>query len=249
MLVIRGQTTRAAAEAARSTALDVLQEPQHLVALALQPTPRRRSSGRRRRPVARTPSQRSAASPRPEGASRSAPASRAVAVSAQAISEPLGQIAAAFDWVKTETAGPSSSVETAGCWCQHGGTGRPIPPWLSDEPAWPTLRCHLLLLVMNGADPHERLRAACDAEELISAGDRAAVLDWRLRGHQHARSKVHCRGCPAFLTASTSIPSGGHIWLPDHGWLLGSPASPPQRRSRRAGLGGQAACPAGRVDG
>jgi hypothetical protein len=55
-----------------------------------------------------------------------------------------------------------------------------LVPGLTDEPAWPTLRAHLLLLSMNGADPHARLRAACDIKELISADDRAAVLDWRL---------------------------------------------------------------------
>jgi conjugative relaxase-like TrwC/TraI family protein len=55
-----------------------------------------------------------------------------------------------------------------------------LVPGLADEPAWPTLRAHLLLLAVDGADPHQRLRAACDARQLISAGDRAAVLDWRL---------------------------------------------------------------------
>ena len=55
-----------------------------------------------------------------------------------------------------------------------------LVPGLTDEPAWPTLRAHLLILSMNGADPHARLRAACDMKELISADDRAAVLDWRL---------------------------------------------------------------------
>jgi hypothetical protein len=55
-----------------------------------------------------------------------------------------------------------------------------LVPRLTDEPAWPTLRAHLLLLVADGADPHERLRAAYNARELISADDRAAVLDWRL---------------------------------------------------------------------
>jgi hypothetical protein len=53
-------------------------------------------------------------------------------------------------------------------------------PGLADEPAWPTLRAHLLLLALGGADPYERLRAVCDDRELISADDRAAVLDWRL---------------------------------------------------------------------
>jgi hypothetical protein len=55
-----------------------------------------------------------------------------------------------------------------------------LVPGLVDEPAWPTLRAHLLLLATDGADPYERLRAACDARELISSDDRAAVLDWRL---------------------------------------------------------------------
>jgi hypothetical protein len=55
-----------------------------------------------------------------------------------------------------------------------------LVPGLTDEPAWPTLRAHLLLLALDGADPHERLRAACDLRELVSADDRAAVLDWRL---------------------------------------------------------------------
>ena len=55
-----------------------------------------------------------------------------------------------------------------------------LVPGLTDEPAWPTLRAHLLLLAVHGADPHQRLRAACDARELISADDRAAVLNWRL---------------------------------------------------------------------
>ena len=53
-------------------------------------------------------------------------------------------------------------------------------PELTDEPAWPTLRAHLLLLAGDGADPHQRLRAAYDVKEISSADDRAAVLDWRL---------------------------------------------------------------------
>jgi hypothetical protein len=53
-------------------------------------------------------------------------------------------------------------------------------PGLTDEPAWPTLRGRLLLLAADGADPHERLREACEAREMRSADDQAAVLDWRL---------------------------------------------------------------------
>jgi conjugative relaxase-like TrwC/TraI family protein len=55
-----------------------------------------------------------------------------------------------------------------------------LVPGLVDEPAWPTLRAHLLLLAADGSDPHERLRAAYDARGLISADDHAAVLEWRL---------------------------------------------------------------------
>jgi conjugative relaxase-like TrwC/TraI family protein len=55
-----------------------------------------------------------------------------------------------------------------------------LVPGLAHEPAWPTLRAHLLLLAAAGVDPHESLRAAFNASEITSADDRAAVLDWRL---------------------------------------------------------------------
>jgi hypothetical protein len=60
------------------------------------------------------------------------------------------------------------------------GSANQLIPGLADEPAWPTLRGHLLLLAADGADPHEWLQAAIDAREISSADDRAAVLDWRL---------------------------------------------------------------------
>jgi conjugative relaxase-like TrwC/TraI family protein len=60
------------------------------------------------------------------------------------------------------------------------GFANRLVPGLTDEPAWPTLRARLLLLAADGADPNERLRDACEASEMSSADDRAAVLDWRL---------------------------------------------------------------------
>jgi DNA primase catalytic core len=51
---------------------------------------------------------------------------------------------------------------------------------LSQEPAWPALRAHLLLLGAHGANPVEHLCAAANQRELDTAGDKAAVLDWRL---------------------------------------------------------------------
>jgi DNA primase catalytic core len=55
-----------------------------------------------------------------------------------------------------------------------------IMPGLIDEPAWPTLRAHLLLLAAQGIDPVAQLAAVADSRELTSADDRAAVLDCRL---------------------------------------------------------------------
>jgi DNA primase catalytic core len=63
-----------------------------------------------------------------------------------------------------------------------------IVPGLTGEPAWPTLRAHLLLLAAHGADPVAQLAATACARELDSADDRAAVVDWRLddTGHRNA---------------------------------------------------------------
>jgi hypothetical protein len=51
---------------------------------------------------------------------------------------------------------------------------------LTREAAWPTLRARLLLLLADDADPLAELRNAAQQLELDTAGDRAAVLDWRL---------------------------------------------------------------------
>ncbi|WP_392545268.1 MobF family relaxase [Oryzobacter telluris] len=61
------------------------------------------------------------------------------------------------------------------------GTGAErLIPDISDEPAWPTLRAHLILLAITGTDPLTALRGAATARELDTANDRAAVLHWRL---------------------------------------------------------------------
>ena len=53
-------------------------------------------------------------------------------------------------------------------------------PASTDDPAWPTLRAHLILLAATGADPLTALQTAASSRELDTADDRAAVLDWRL---------------------------------------------------------------------
>jgi hypothetical protein len=54
-------------------------------------------------------------------------------------------------------------------------------PGLTTEPAWPTLRAHLLVLAAEtGRHPLRHLQEAASGRDLSSAGDMAAVLYWRL---------------------------------------------------------------------
>jgi hypothetical protein len=56
-----------------------------------------------------------------------------------------------------------------------------VAPSLTSEPSWPTLRTHLLALAAEtGERPLLHLQAAATGRELHTAGDIAAVLDWRL---------------------------------------------------------------------
>ncbi|HEY6681971.1 MAG TPA: hypothetical protein VI030_03300 [Propionibacteriaceae bacterium] len=69
---------------------------------------------------------------------------------------------------------------------------------ITGEPAWPTVRTHLLLVAAHGIDPVAQLQAAASSGELNSAEDRAAVVDWRLddTGHRNT-GRVRCPGSPA----------------------------------------------------
>src|SRR5687768_15120884 len=54
-------------------------------------------------------------------------------------------------------------------------------PGLTAEPAWPTLRAHLVdLAAETGKHPLRHLQTAAAGRELHTAGDMAAVLYWRL---------------------------------------------------------------------
>ena len=55
-----------------------------------------------------------------------------------------------------------------------------LVPGLIDEPAWPALRAHLMLLQAQGGDAIGELADAVQVRDVESADDRAAVLDWRL---------------------------------------------------------------------
>jgi hypothetical protein len=51
---------------------------------------------------------------------------------------------------------------------------------LTAEPAWPTLRAHLLLMAAARADPVDELLYAAETRDLTSADDQAAVIDSRI---------------------------------------------------------------------
>jgi hypothetical protein len=61
------------------------------------------------------------------------------------------------------------------------GRADQVVPHLANEPSWPTLRAHLITLAAEtGEHPLLHLQAAAAGRELHTAGDMAAVLDWRL---------------------------------------------------------------------
>ena len=61
------------------------------------------------------------------------------------------------------------------------GQADQVIPELTNEPSWPALRAHLLALAAEtGEHPIIHLHTAAAGRELHTAGDMAAVLDWRL---------------------------------------------------------------------
>ena len=83
-----------------------------------------------------------------------------------------------------------------------------IVPGIADDPAWPTLRAHLILLAATGADPLTALHFAASSRELDTADDRAAVLDWRLDDPSTTPAPDHCPGCPASPSSSATTRTG-----------------------------------------
>ena len=86
-------------------------------------------------------------------------------------------------------------------------------PGLTTEPAWPTLRAHLLALAAETKHPLRHLLTAASGRDLETAGDMAAVLYWRLpAAHLPTRSAAWL---PAFQNACMTIPSGATTWQSD----------------------------------
>jgi len=82
---------------------------------------------------------------------------------------------------------------------------------LTDEPAWPTLRGHLLLLAAAGADPVSELLYAATTRDLTRAHDQAAVIDSRI----HEMNEGRRRGSVAVAVGH----SGPHRRRPELGTL------------------------------
>ena len=109
-------------------------------------------------------------------------------------------------------------------------------PGLADEPAWPALRAHLMLLGASGADPVAELRAAASDRELDTAGDRAAVLDWRLDASGMRNTAAGpLPWMPAVPATLAEHPHGATTWASEPTWWPSSLARsartpPPQPR-------------------
>jgi AAA domain len=81
---------------------------------------------------------------------------------------------------------------------------------LTAEPAWPTLRSHLLLLAAAGADPVDELFYAVATRDLTSADDQAAVIDWRI----HEMNEVAGGGPLAWLPGIPGRVAANPNWGP-----------------------------------
>ena len=75
-------------------------------------------------------------------------------------------------------------------------------PGLTDEPAWPTLRAHLLLLAAHGTDPVAQLAAV--------AGSRGEVL-----GGPQAVRNAAARVCIAVLLPVPAAAIASCSWAPE----------------------------------
>jgi hypothetical protein len=96
-------------------------------------------------------------------------------------------------------------------------------PGVTAEPAWPILRARLLALAAEtGEHPLRHLRTAATGRDLSTAGDMAAVLDWRLPELTPTQPGP-LPGSRAFQKRSIPIPSGGLTWQSDPN---SSPISP-----------------------
>jgi len=106
-------------------------------------------------------------------------------------------------------------------------------PGLTTEPAWPTLRAHLLTLAAKtGEHPLLHLQTAANGREYTRQAtwlpsSTGASQSWRLS------IEIRCPGSRAFQKRSVAIRSGGATWHSDPTW---SPTSPTRSKITPAKL-------------
>jgi hypothetical protein len=84
-----------------------------------------------------------------------------------------------------------------------------VVPGVTDEPAWPTLRTDLIALAAEtGEHPLVHLHQAALGRDLSTAGDMAAVLDWRLPEPAPAHVQPPLPGYPESPKPSRLTPNG-----------------------------------------
>jgi hypothetical protein len=109
---------------------------------------------------------------------------------------------------------------------------------LTGQPAWPTLRAHLLLLAAAGADPVADYSPPPRCRTRSAPGDQAAVIDSRI----HDINKLIGPGPLPWLPGIPDRIANDPNWGPYlHAWSLSSPtksAAAPQVKRRPGRLSG-----------
>ena len=91
-----------------------------------------------------------------------------------------------------------------------------IVPGVTDEPAWPTLRTDLIALAAETGDhPLVHLHQAALGRDLSTAGDMAAVLDWRLPEPAPSTQRPPLPWLPGIPEAIRITPTGVTTWPND----------------------------------
>lgn len=92
---------------------------------------------------------------------------------ARRLGEATARYSDALHFAAQERLGPNALTALE----EHAET---LLPGLTEQPAWPTLRSHLILRSAHGIDPNQALSDALSSKDIDSAVDAAAVLDWRI---------------------------------------------------------------------
>ncbi len=129
---------------------------------------------------------------------------------------------------------PNSSSDPAS-WTRSTAAPTRLVPGVTDEPAWPTLRTDLIALAAEtGEHPLVHLHQAALGRDLSTAGDMAAVLDWRLPEPAPSTQRPPLPWLPGIPQAISDHPDWGRLPGPtipaDH---RPRPRRPPPRPPRR----------------